>query len=186
MISLPAQMPLLQVGTHQVAHYEKEWLQETIKRAAHEAGHEKWWFAEDVAKGVIIYLQKRFQYNTITLGELFDKVGRTLTTIGFSDVADKLQPTPPLLRLSLLDVARESGGGFELLFYELLRTKLRELFTLDAERVHCCDLKRCVKHLAATKKWTPHCDATKAEIVDFIQKLTDREPTPTGFNLVIR
>ena len=43
-------------------------------RCAEEAGHEKWWFAEDVAKGMILYLQKRINRNTITLQELFDKI----------------------------------------------------------------------------------------------------------------
>ena len=50
MICLPAHMPLLRVGAKEVTHYEKEWLEEAISRAALEAGHEKWWFAEDVAK----------------------------------------------------------------------------------------------------------------------------------------
>ena len=88
-------MPLLLVGSKEVVHYEKEWLEEAITRAAHEAGHEKWWFAEDVAKGMILYLQKRFRRNTITLQELFDKIAKTLTTIGFQDVAENLVPTPP-------------------------------------------------------------------------------------------
>ena len=178
MIALPTQMPLLQVGSHEVAEYEKEWLQETIKRAAEKAGHEKWWFAEDVAKGVIIYLQKRFQYNTITITELFDKVSLTLSKIGFEDVANALHPTPPLLRLSLVEIARDSGPGFELLFFQQLGDKLDEFYQLEADRIHCADIKRAVKHLTGTsRKWTPECEALRQEIIAFIQRSVSKKAT---------
>ena len=101
-------MPLLMIGSKEVVHYEQDWLAEAISRAALEAGHEKWWFAEDVAKGMVIYLQKRFRGTSITLEELFDKIGKTLTTIGFEDVADKLVPTPPPLRITKMPSASDS------------------------------------------------------------------------------
>ncbi|MEM7144050.1 MAG: hypothetical protein AAF591_02875 [Verrucomicrobiota bacterium] len=187
MIALPAQMPLLQVGSLEVAEYEKEWLQETIVRAAEQAGHEKWWFAEDVAKSVIIYLQKRFNHNTITLNELFDKVSRTLSKFGFADVANALTPTPPLLRISLAEIARESGPGFELFFFQSLGSKLDELFALDADRIHCADLKRAVKLLAGSpKKWTPACSELKEEIIDFIVQSVEKKSTPPDLSLMIR
>lgn len=185
MICLPAQMPLLLVGTKEVVHYEKEWLEEAISRAALEAGHEKWWFAEDVAKGMILYLQKRFRRNTITLQELFDKIAKTLTTIGFQDVADKLQPTPPPLRISLIDLAREAGSGYELVFFELLRRQLSDLESIGAGQIDCSGLKRCVKHLRGTKRWSKDCDLLEKEIVEFVQNRSGIKTATTEFSLMV-
>ncbi len=185
MISLPAQMPLLQVGPYEVVHYEKEWIQEAIMRAAEEAGHEKWWFAEDIAKGMILYLQKRFRRNTITLQELFDKIAKTLTTIGFSDVAEKLKPTPPPMRISLFEIAREAGSGYELVFFELLGKRLHDIKNLGVEIIQCSELKHCVKHLKAVQDWSRDCDILQSEIVDFVHQKTETIPAVEPFSLVV-
>lgn len=179
-------MPLLMIGSKEVVHYEKEWLQEAISRAALEAGHEGWWFAEDVAKGMILYLQKRFRRNTITLQELFDKISKTLTTIGFQDVADKLVPTPPPLRISLIDLAREAGSGYELVFFELLRQQLLEARNFGAEQIHFSELKRCVKHLRGTKRWGKDCDLLEREIVHFVQERADKDVAVSQLSLVMQ
>ena len=178
-------MPLLRIGAKEVTHYEKEWLEEAIKRAARDAGHEKWWFASDIAKGMIIYLQKRFPRNTITLEEVFDKIAKTLITIGFTDIAEKLVPTPPPLRISLIDIARQAGTGYELVFFNLLREKLAEVQDFGAERIECADLDECVLHLRGRAKWTRSCDQLKYEIVDFVQRRTDRNNKAEEFSLLM-
>ena len=178
-------MPLLRVGAKEITHYEKKWLEEAIVRAAREAGHDKWWFAEDIAQGMIIYLQKHFPRNIITLQEIFDKIAKTLTTIGFTDIADKLVPTPPPLRISLIDIAREADSGYELSFFNLLDDKLSEVQGLGAEQIECAALRDAVLLLRSARKWNCGCETLQREIIDFVRERTNQNNKAEEFSLMV-
>ncbi|MEM7385024.1 MAG: hypothetical protein AAF514_08780, partial [Verrucomicrobiota bacterium] len=134
-------MPLLRVGTHDIGDYGPQWLEQTILKAAVDAGHEKWWFAHDLTRSVFIYLKERFQKNIITLSELRDKVGAVLVSIGFEDIASKLAINPPPWRLSLADTARQAGNGFELAFYRILDQKIDECAQLGVTELKLSGLR---------------------------------------------
>ena len=111
MICLASHLPLLRVGRHDIAHYEVQWLEGVLQQAARQAGHEAWWPAGDVARGVLQFLRERFQENIITLNDLFLKVSHTLRSIGFPEIASAVRPEAPPLELCLLELARESGAS---------------------------------------------------------------------------
>ncbi len=126
MICLPSQLPLLRFGNFEVVQYDSRWLEDSIIAAAERAGHDDWWIAADIAKGIIEYLRQRFPANTITVEELYEKISRALAVLGWEDVAKELEVEPPPLRISLAEIAQEAGDGFELAFFRLLRERLAE------------------------------------------------------------
>ena len=73
MICLPSQLPLLRFGNFEVVQYDARWLEDSITAAAERAGHEDWWVAGDIAKGIIEYLRLRYPSNTISVEELYGK-----------------------------------------------------------------------------------------------------------------
>lgn len=162
-------MPVLRVGQHDVAHYEANWLEDVISRAAADAGHDQWWPAADVARGVIQFLRDRFHKNIITLHDLFHKIGQTLQGIGFPEIADRIHAEPPPLDLFLLDFAREAGPGFELLFFRRLSDELASFQELGVTRLHCLQIREAVLHLLAAKTWTASCTDFESEILQFIR-----------------
>jgi len=170
LISLPQHLPLLRIGDLPLAPFEGDWLRRNIEQAAREAGHcGEWWPAEDIARGVVLYLRDSFDGSVICLEELFAKVHEALLRIGCGEIADCLRPEPPPVRLSLLEIAKDAGNGFELLFFQLLRQRLTLLQKHRVSRVQFFGLKPCVKLLRAAKHWRHDCDLLYREILLFMR-----------------
>jgi hypothetical protein len=144
-------------------------LEDSIKAAAERAGHEDWWIAEDIARGIIEYLRQRYPGNTITVEELYEKISRALGVLGWDDVAAQLQVGPPPLRISLAEIAHEAGDGFELVFFRLLRERLAETCVTGSQQVQCYGLKQGVKILHRARRWGTRCQQLAEEIADFLR-----------------
>ena len=169
MIALPAQLPLLRVGRYEVTTYGQDWLEENIRDAARAAGQADWWFTPDIVRSLMIYLRERFPGSTITLDELTAKIRGILEKIGFTEIGDRVALTPPALSLSLDDLAREAGEGFELRFFQLLDARLQELADLGAPAVSLTESHDGVKRLCAAKYWTRTCRKLEQEIAIFLR-----------------
>lgn len=183
MIALPAQLPLLRVGRYEVTTYGQDWLEENIRDAARAAGQGDWWFTPDIVRSLMIYLRERFPGTTITLEELTGKIRSILEKIGFTDIGDRVALTPPALSLSLDDLAREAGEGFELRFFQLLDARLQELSDLGASAVALTASHDGVKRLCAAKYWTQTCRRLEREISIF---LTRRMAASEGCRIELR
>lgn len=168
MVALPSQLPLLRIGAHELSAYEAPWLAQCLRRAATAAGRLDWWFADDIARAVVLYLQTRYQSSAITMEVLHEKVVRTLSKIGFADVAAQLALEPPIIRLNLRDMARQSDG-IELVFFQLLSHRILELKELGARKVSLTGTKAAIKNLRAVKHWTVRCQSLEDYIVTLVR-----------------
>src|SRR5687768_2594826 len=175
MIALPSNLPLLRIGRYEFAACEASWVEESIREAAKAAGHDEWWFACDITKSLMIYLRDRFAGTVITLEEMNRRVRQILGKIGFKDIGDQVNLSPPLLRVSLHDLAVESGG-FELGFFQLLEHRLAELMELGARRISLSHARRGVKTLRSARNWGPKCQDLEQEIVHFLRRRMDTTP----------
>lgn len=164
MFSISAHLPLLQIGRIALDHYEERWLQRMIQRAALKAGHDQWFFAEHVARGVIEYLRQRFDRQSITIEELFCKIGQTLTSIGFSDIARELVAEPPPIEVSLPLLAREAASGYELTFFTMIDQHIADARRLGAVEIRFSGIREAVKLLRRSNRWTRSC----AELHDYL------------------
>ncbi len=171
MVGLPSQLPLLQVGAY-TSSYEENWVEDSLRQAAAEAGHDDWWFAADIARSLMMYLRDRFPGTSITLDEMTGKLRTTLHKIGFNEIGNHVQLRVNALDVSLRDLALESEG-MEMLFYALLETRMRELFELGVTRVVLTDMRGAVKHLLNARGWTRSCQEMEASVARFVSyKLT--------------
>ncbi|HWB04778.1 MAG TPA: hypothetical protein VG796_17245 [Verrucomicrobiales bacterium] len=168
MIALPSQLPLLRVGRYELSTYEAEWLEESIKDAAREAGHDEWWFACDITRSLMLYLRNKFAGTAITIDEMTRRIRQILGKIGFKDIGDRVNLAPPLLQVSLHDLAVEAEG-FELRFFQLLEERLAELMELGARRITLSHARRGVKTLRAARNWGPKCEELEQNIVGFLR-----------------
>jgi hypothetical protein len=105
--------------------------------------------------------------------ELFDRIEKTLSNLGLDDVAGNIDKTPPPVRISLSELARRAGTGYELAFFGLLAEQLRSAASGGANRVECHGLRTCVKHLSASKKWSRRCDQLQSEITQFVDSTSN-------------
>lgn len=169
MIALKDHLPLLKFPDGKVVNFERRWLIQSLLKAASVAGYNKWWLAEHVAASVANYLEKDFEDQVVSTERLQKAVQNVLHAIGYTDISSHFIAQQPPIRISLHELAQEAGNGYELVFFRLLRNKLREALTSSAEEVQLMDLHTCVKTLRAAKIWQSRCSTLRNEIVEFVQ-----------------
>ncbi len=169
----------------EVVHYDESWVFHLIREAAERSGHEDSWFADDIAKGVILYLKEKFQRTSIGIEEFFTKIERTLHAVGFPDIAGNLEQSPPPAQLSLIRLAEEAGHGFELMFFQLLGERVAGVRDSGARRLHCTELQPAVRRITGVERWNEDCDRLQTEILDFVASELLRGENRQGVSLMV-
>jgi hypothetical protein len=168
-IAIRDNYPLVRFHDGSVMNYDTDWLASSVVRAAEVAGYKKWWLTPHVTASISNFLQQDFVGNTVTISRLEKAVQSVLQVIGYSDVARCFEPLPPPARLSLVEIARSAGGGYELVFFGLLRGRLQEILGSQARHVEISGLHESVKLLRNAKNWSNDCAVLLEEIVTFIR-----------------
>lgn len=179
MISLIGNRPALQIGRYQVIDYDTEWLDSALHRAALAANHEDFPFVADISSGIVQYLETKCPLKLLPLDELYDRMRRMLVRIGCEKIAEKLEPLAPPVTVSLVRTAMEAGNGFELAFFEMLRSELANLRAAGAEEIRFTGLKESAMILRGASKWNKQCQALLGEIEAFLGNW-DRDQASNG------
>jgi hypothetical protein len=179
-------LPLLcQTGDEHSA-IRRDWLCFCLRRAAEKSGYRSWWLAEHVAASVICYLSTTYQENVITTKRLRDVVVSVLRAIGYAEVALHFQPLDLPFELSLSELAREAGPGYELAFFQLLKERIQPALSNRASNFNFYGLRSCVRLLRSTKSWTHSCSELQNEIVEFLRAQFQRANLKAHILLTIR
>jgi hypothetical protein len=179
MISLPSRLPLLCVGEEHVPNYEAAWIEDCLRRAAADAGHEAWWPAADVARGIVHFLRERFQQNIITLQDLFQRIDRTLKTIGYPEIAEVMQVESPPLTIDLLEIAQRSeSSGLELLFFHQLREEITRRMKVRPRTLICVRSEAAMALICGKTPWSEEANQLLDEVRDFIPRVAAQAEVP--------
>lgn len=176
MIALPDDLPLVEFDNGRQMAFQRDWLVRSLVQAAHKAGYPEWWLAEHVAESVTTYLALRFDENVVAIPRLAKAVQSVLQVIGYAEVANHFVPDPPPIKISLLELARLAGTGYELAFFDMLGRAIHETLAANANFFDLFGLERCVKQLRSKKVWSRDCDALRAEIVSFVREQISTAP----------
>lgn len=167
MIALPTAMPLIRIGGASLAICQTDWLTKTLTDAA-DGTDLPVWLAEDISRGVESYLTNHFHGTVIDSDDLFEQIAKTLSKLGLGHVANNMDKTPPPLRISLTELARRAGAGYELAFFQLLDEQFHSASVGGAKQVECHGLQKCVRRLSSSRKWSRRCDRLQNEIEQFL------------------
>jgi len=185
-IALRNSLPLLRQNENEDLQIRHDWLCLCLCRAAEKAGYSNWWLAEHVAASVTFYLSTTYENNVITLKSLCDIVLSVLQAIGYAEVALCLDMLHPPFELSLTELAKEAGPGYELAFFRLLKDRIQPALSHRAANLDIYGLQSCVRHLQAVKTWSRNCSQLRNEIVEFLRAQLERANLKTDFLLTIR
>jgi len=183
MIAPRDEMPLVQFEGGEISAFDPGWLTRRLVHAAEKAGYPQWWLAEHVAASVSNYLRYRYVGNVLTAPRLADAVSSVLQVIGYAEVASHFEPGPPPSRISLLEVAKKAGAGYELAFFELLARTMQQLLASRAAYFELFDLELCVKELRARKIWARDCHVLREEIISFLRDQLAAATHPVTFSV---
>jgi len=173
MVAFKEEFPYLRCDSGQLFEFNRDWLHAAITRAADQAGYPGWWLTDHVTESIAFYLRLRNDENVVAFSQLSQTVRYVLKVIGYKEIIPYFAPAPPPISISLLDIGREAGTGYELAFFDLLEKRINALIETGVDNLQLCSLQACVKHLRGVKMWTRACDSLREEIVCFVrEKLT--------------
>jgi len=169
MIALRDNLPLIRHSGGYVSSFERDWLHRSLVDAARKAGYEQWWLADHVLESVVRYLEEQFVGNELCSSGLERAVRSVLRGIGYSEVAQHFDPSPPARRLSLIELAHRAGAGYELAFFRLLEAEISTLLSLGVRALILEGVQPCVKILRGAKVWRADCRELLDEVVGFVR-----------------
>ena len=186
MVAFKEEFPYLRTDSGQLFEFNRDWLHAAITRAADDAGYPRWWLTDHVTESIAFYLHLRNDENVVAFSQLSQTVRYVLKVIGYKEIVPHFAPSPPPISISLLDIAYESGTGYELAFFDLLEKRINTLVETGVDDLQLCSLQACVKHLRGVKAWTRACDALREEIVCFVREKLTTNGSVTLFNCSLR
>jgi hypothetical protein len=173
MIAFPNDLPLIRLENGEVTPFDADWLSQSLAKAARQAGLSKWWLTSHVTASVTEFLRSESDTPVVEAEKLEEAVRSVLQCIGYAEVSQYFRVGLPLMNISLIDLAREAGTGYELAFFELLARRLADALAARTPHFRLIGLHACVKMLRSRKVWSRECDRLQSEIVSFTRQQTD-------------
>src|SRR3954447_17044657 len=140
MVAFKEEFPYLKAETGQLFEFDRGWLREAITRAANEAGYPSWWLTDHVTESIAFYLRRRNDESFVAFNQLSQTVRYVLKVIGYKEIVPHFTPAPPPISFSLLEIAEQAGGGYELAFFDTLEKRISALIQTGADSLHLCGL----------------------------------------------
>lgn len=152
MIAAQHSRPLLQTGHCVIADYGQEWLESVLQEAADAAGTTLP-FKEEIARAVLLYLDRECPLHTMPLDYLFDRMRHMLDEAGLPLIALHLRCQTPPVDIMLDELADESA--LPLFFYTELGHRLENLHRMGLNTYRFTGKKRCSLLLGSRRRACP-------------------------------
>lgn len=170
MVAFKEEFPYLRCDSGQLFEFNRKWLHAAITRAADQAGYPRWWLTDHVTESIAFYLRLRNDEPVVAFDQLSQTVRYVLKVIGYKEIVPYFSPAPPPISISLLEIALDAGGGYELAFFDCLEKRISALLRTGTDTLSIYGLQACVKHVRGAKTWSRSCDSLREEIVCFIRE----------------
>jgi hypothetical protein len=143
---------------------------------------------KNAAEAVLHYFKEELGRNSITIGEFSTALEETLRKLGYdikSAKAKSASKDPGVLTRDLREIASQSGIGYELLFFSLLRDEVRDGLGRSPQILRFLGLRKCVKHLLGVKKWNGRCQTLSDQIVEYLRTCMEAEKEQASCSLLV-
>lgn len=175
MIAFVNRYPMVRHEGGDLVRFDAEWLQDCLELMLRKAGvaERDGWVVVHIVQTVSFLVFESYRGRVLCEAELDGWVRGALVDLGMGELADGFRFFPPCSEISLLEIAKDAGSGFEMGFFQILRNRLYEVLSKEVLRLRCSDLKGCVKFLRGGKRWNKDCGMLQEEIVCFIRECVE-------------
>lgn len=124
---------------------------------------------QHAAAAVLHYFKEELGRTHVTADEFASALETVLKGMGFSVEAGDSLDLKNVERADLTRLAFESGKGYELVFFNRLRTEIQRKLNNEPEVMHVTGIRTCVKQLTGSKRWCTKCQKLHDQIVEFLR-----------------
>ena len=119
------------------------------------------------AASVFHYFKNDLERETVTVGEFAGALEKVLRNLGLTLYAGKARRD--ILESDLNLLAGESNSEMELYFFPRLRDELRLQLRHSPRMLRFHGLRRCVKQLTRSRRWSGRCEKLQEQIVEYLR-----------------
>ena len=158
----------------------------TVKLTGEAAGALDPELVRNAASAVLHFFKVERGKTFVSIGEFSQALARALRGFGLNVRSAPVVETPRrLAETDLRRLACESGQGFELAFFPLLREELRHQLNQSPHVVHFTGLRSCVKQLAGARRWSDRCQRLNDRIVEYLRDCLSADPGARSCSVVL-
>lgn len=168
MIAFKNNRPLLQTRHCVISDYDREWLSNILQEAAEHAGTTLP-MRDEIAQGILLYLERDCPLHAVPLDYLFDRMRRLLNQIGLPLIAANLRKQTPPVDIELDTLAEEAP--LPLFFYTELRRRMDGLRSIGLNTYHFSGMKECSLALGDRRRSCPAQQRALNELNAFLQSI---------------
>ena len=168
MIAYKNNRPVLQTGHCVLSDYAREWLAGVLQEAAEAAGTTLP-MKDEIANGVLLYLETHCPLHSVPLDFLFERMRRLLEQIGLPLIAANLRKQTPPVDIELDTLAGEAP--LPLFFYTELRRRMDTLRSVGLNTYHFSGKKACSLALGDRRRACPAQQRALNELNAFLQAI---------------
>lgn len=168
MIAFKNNRPVLQTGHCVISDYDREWLSSLLQEAAEAAGTTLP-LKDEIAAGILLYLETECPLRAVPLDYLFDRMRRLLEQIGLPLIAANLRKQTPPIDIELDALAEETP--LPLFFYTELKRRMDNLRSIGLDTYHFSGKKECSLALGDRRRVCPTQQRALEELDAFLQSL---------------
>ena len=168
MIAFKNNRPVLQTGHCVISDYDREWLSNLLQEAAEAAGTTLP-LKDEIAAGILLYLETECPLRAVPLDYLFDRMRRLLEQIGLPLIAANLRKQTPPVDIELDALAEETP--LPLFFYTELKRRMDNLRSIGLDTYHFSGKKECSLALGDRQRVCPTQRRALEELDAFLQSL---------------
>ena len=140
----------------------------------------------NAAAGVLHYFKVELGREQVTVAEFSVALVRVLRGLGLAVIGpDSALEVPPVAQADLRELACASGKGFELAFFNRLRTEMQGQLRRGPRVLRFVGLRPCVKQLAGARRWSGRCQALNDQIVEYLRCCLCEVKEAEGCSLVV-
>ena len=143
-------------------------------------------FVRHAANAVFHYFKHELGQDIVSAPEFSGALEKVL--LGFAVAARSgvaARPTPPTREADLRRLACESGKGFELSFFPLLRSEVRRHLRLSPRVLRFRGLRGCVKQLAGARRWSRRCKTLEEQIILYLRQCVTADSRMAEISLIV-
>lgn len=167
-------IPAIQNRSCIFADYDEEWIASLLQKAADRAGVSLP-FKSEIARSVMLYLEKHYPLGSIPLDFLMDRLRSSLQRIGLPRIAIELRKETPPVKIPLDALAHSCP--LPLFFYSTLRRKIESLHRAGMLNCTFSGKEECVYTLSNGKHRGKTAQKISEELDSFLRE-TSLMPTP--------
>lgn len=131
----------------------------------------------EAAAAVVYYFRNELGREHVSVEEFSRALQKVLGRLGYEVSSKDDEPAgahnevaPGLAISNLPELASSSGKGFELFFFQRLRTELKAHLKQEPQIVRFQGLRTCVKQLSGRQRWCPFCEQLSDQIVNYLRE----------------